>query len=158
MKHDDNDDNRRVGAAATARSLVVGWCCVRFMFVSFSLHHSVALATATGASRSCSFVLCLLLAFGRTRRETSVYYVMCTNAYLRIVDEIGFFCVDRVRARACLFGVNESACKNNTIKKEKEKKKKKKENEKSHLHVRILWNYIFDHLLVDIHVHIYLLL
>ena len=69
---DDDNDNRRVGAAATARSLVDGWCCARTLVcvctaVSSFLHDSAALATVTGASRSRSFVLCLLLAFSFTR-------------------------------------------------------------------------------------------
>jgi hypothetical protein len=36
MKHDDDDINRRVGAAATARSLVVGWCCALVCLSLFS--------------------------------------------------------------------------------------------------------------------------
>lgn len=69
MKHDDDDDNRRVGVAATARSPVVGWCCA---FVCLSLFSSSLGSVSDDDWRKSIVFVCslsLLLAFSCAWRE-----------------------------------------------------------------------------------------
>lgn len=104
MKHDD-DDNRRVGAAATARSLVVGWCCA---LVCLSLFSSSLGSVSDGDwCKSIMFVCSVpITRFWLYPARNECVYVMCANAYSRIVVKVGLFCVDRVTIRVRLCEVN----------------------------------------------------
>jgi hypothetical protein len=118
------------------RSLSVG--AARLYVCLFFLHHSAALATITGASRSCSFVLCLLLAFSCSRRETSVStWCAQTRTFENSRSSRSLFCVDRVTIRVCLCEVNEYIC-NNSMR----DRAKKRKNKKLYVYKKILRNNI----------------